>query len=92
MKPAVVMSAVGGVLPSRMALVAVVVPWSTRSTSGARRPASASALRTAAMKPAARSLGVDGVLATQLSPVTASAKVMSVNVPPTSIAIVPGIV
>src|ERR1700682_6463020 len=33
LKPAVVTSAVGGVLPSRIALVAVVVPWKTRSTS-----------------------------------------------------------
>ena len=43
------------------------------------------------MNPAARSLGVDGVLATQLSPVAASANVTSVNVPPTSMASVPAI-
>ena len=41
------------------------------------------------MKPAARSPGVDGVLATQMAPVSASAKVLSVKVPPTSMAMVP---
>ena len=41
------------------------------------------------MKPAARSPGVDGVLATQIAPVSASAKVLSVKVPPTSMAMVP---
>src|SRR5512132_3372557 len=86
LKPAVVTSAVGGVLPSRMALVAVVVPWKTRRTSAGPRPASASTLRTAVMKPAERSSGVEGVLATQVAPVAASAKVMSVKVPPTSMA------
>jgi hypothetical protein len=34
LKPAVVTRAIGGVLPSRIALVAVVVPWRTRMTSG----------------------------------------------------------
>src|SRR6266540_6772300 len=91
LKPAVVMSAVGGVLPSRIALVAVVVPCRTRMTSPGARPASASALRTAVRKPAERSPGVDGVLATHVAPVPASANVTSVNVPPTSMAIVPGI-
>jgi len=33
--------------------------------------------------------GVDGVFATQVAPVTASASVMSVNMPPTSMAMVP---
>ena len=73
LKPAVVTSAVGGVLPSRMALVAVVVPWNTRSTSGGVRPAWPSTLRTAVMKPWERSAGVEGVFATQVAPVSASA-------------------
>ena len=86
MKPAVVTSAVGGVLPSRIALVAVVVPWKTRSTSAGARPARVSTLRTAVMKPVERSPGVDGVFATQSAPVAASVNVMSVKVPPTSMA------
>ena len=87
LKPAVVTSAVGGVLPSRIALVAVVVPWKTRSTSAGARPARASTLRTAVMKPAARDRpGVEGVFATQSAPVAASVNVMSVKVPPTSMA------
>src|SRR5215831_19456481 len=57
--------------------------------SGELRPACASTLRIAVMKPADRSPGVDGVLATHVAPVAASASVMSVNVPPTSMAIVP---
>jgi hypothetical protein len=52
-----------------------------------RRPART--LRMAAMKPAERSSGVEGVLAIQVAPVAASARVMSVKVPPTSMAIVP---
>src|SRR4029450_4826500 len=86
LKPAVVTRAVGGVFPSRMALVAVVVAWKTRSTSAGPRPARISTLRTAVMKPAERSPGVEGVLATQVAPVAASAKVISVKVPPTSMA------
>ena len=89
LKPAVVISAVGGVFPSRMALVAVVVPWNTRRMSGGVRPACASTLRMAVMKPPDRSPGVEGVFATQVAPVPASAKVISVKVPPTSMAIVP---
>ncbi len=86
LNPAVVTSAVGGVLPSRIALVAVVVPWKTRSTSAGARPARASTLRTAVMKPVERSPGVEGVFATQRAPVAASVNVMSVKVPPTSMA------
>src|SRR5262245_50122298 len=89
LKPAVVTSAVGGVLPSRIALVAVVVPWKTRRTSAGAPPARASTLRMAAMKPPERSPGVDGVFATQVAPVSLSAKVTSVKVPPTSMATVP---
>jgi len=40
----------------------------------------------AVMKPVERSPGVDGVLATQSAPLAESVNVMSVNVPPTSIA------
>src|SRR5713226_1555582 len=86
LKPDVVTSAVGGVLPSRIALVAVVVPWKTRSTSAGARPARASTLRTAVMKPASSAPGVEGVFATQRAPVAASVNVMSVKVPPTSMA------
>ncbi len=89
LKPEVVTSAVGGVLPSRMALVAVVVPWNTRRMSGAVRPACPSTFLIAVMKPPERSPGVEGVFATHVLPVPESAKVISVNVPPTSIAIVP---
>ncbi len=38
------------------------------------------------MKPVERSPGVDGVFATQSAPVAASVNVMSVKVPPTSMA------
>ena len=44
----------------------------------------------AVTKPVSSAPGVDGVLATQVAPVAASAKVMSVKVPPTSMAMVPG--
>src|SRR4029453_11115504 len=89
LKPAVVMSAVGGVLPSRIALVAVVVPWKTRSTSAVSRPARARTLRIAVTNPVSSAPGVEGVFATHVVPLAASAKVMSVKVPPTSTARVP---
>src|SRR5262245_9867040 len=56
------------------------------------RPATASTFRIAAMNPPDRSPGVDGVFATQVAPVSASANVTSVNVPPTAIATGPPVV
>src|SRR5204863_3599411 len=53
------------------------------------QPACVNTLRIAVMKPVDRSPGVEGVFATHVAPVAPSASVMSVNVPPTSIAIVP---
>jgi hypothetical protein len=44
------------------------------------------------MNPVDRSSGVDGVFATQRAPVAASVNVMSVKVPPTSMASVQGLV
>jgi hypothetical protein len=57
--------------------------------SSGERPARARTLRTAAMKPSERSLGVEGVVTTHVAPVSASANVQSVKVPPTSMARVP---
>ena len=45
----------------------------------------------AVTKPVSSAPGVEGVFATQVAPVAASAKVMSVKVPPTSMARVPAV-
>ena len=84
-KPAVVTKAVRAVLPSRIRLVATVVPCRTRVIASGVALASASAVRTPAMNPSERSVGVLGTLARQVCP-TASARVMSVKVPPISTA------
>ena len=85
--PAVVISAVGAALPSRIRLVATVVPCSTRPISVGAAPAPGRApARTPVTKASDGSRGVDGVLAVQAWPVAASSSVMSVKVPPMSTA------
>src|SRR3712207_5201299 len=85
-KPRVVTSAVGAPLPSRIMLVATVVPWSTRPIAAAAPPARASARVTPVMKACDGSSGVLGVLARQTRPPPASRRAISVNVPPMSMA------
>src|SRR4029079_14248887 len=85
-KPAVVTSAAFAPLPSRIMLVATVVPCSTRFSAGAARPASSSASRMPVRKACEGSLGTDGVLARQIPPLAASCRAMSVKVPPISTA------
>src|SRR5476651_1924772 len=85
-KPLVVTSAVRAPLSSRIMLVATVVPCSTRSSSGAAKPASASASRTPVRKACEGSAGMLGVLARQIRPLDASCRAMSVKVPPISTA------
>src|SRR5476651_495705 len=85
-KPLVVTSAVRAPLSSRIMLVATVVPCSTRSSSGAAKPASASASRIPVRKACEGSPGTLGVLARQICPLDASCKAMSVKVPPISTA------
>src|SRR6185369_14511070 len=84
--PAVVTSAALAPLPSRIMLVATVVPCSTRASEGAALPASSSARRMPVRKACEGSLGTDGVLARQIRPLEASCKAMSVKVPPISTA------
>src|SRR5688572_3895154 len=85
-KPAVVTRAVRAPLPSRIMLVATVVPCSTRPSAGAARPASSRASRTPARKAWLGSAGTLGVLARQIWPLLASYRAMSVKVPPMSTA------
>src|SRR6185295_7167714 len=85
-KPAVVTRAVRAPLPSRIMLVATVVPCSTRPSVGAARPASSRASRTPARKAWLGSAGTLGVLARQIWPLLASYRAMSVKVPPISTA------
>ena len=82
-KPSVVRTAVTAPFCSRMAFVAMVVPWMKRSTSPARPPVSASTLVTAAPMPSSRSLGVLGTFVSDSRPARSSAT-MSVKVPPMS--------
>src|SRR5436190_4124913 len=84
--PAVVTSAALAPLPSRIMLVATVVPCSTRASEGAALPASSSARRMPVRKACDGSLGTDGVLARQIRPLEASCRAMSVKVPPISTA------
>ena len=63
LKPVVVMRAAGAPLPSRIRLVAMVVPCSTRTTSAPVRPAVFSTSTMPSPKPRDGSSGVDGVLA-----------------------------
>src|SRR5262245_51664020 len=86
-KPSVVTSAVRAPLPSRIMLVATVVPCSTRPSVGALSPASSSASRMPVRKAWLGSLGMLGVLARQIWPLSASCRAMSVKVPPMSTAI-----
>src|SRR6185437_6258731 len=85
-KPAVVTSAALAPLPSRIMLVATVVPCSTRASDGAALPASSSASRMPVRKACDGSLGTLGVLARQMRPEEASCRAMSVKVPPISTA------
>src|SRR5205085_6957839 len=85
-KPCVVTRAAFAPLPSRIMLVATVVPCSTRFSAGAERPASSSASRMPVRKACEGSLGTLGVLARQIVPLEASCRAMSVKVPPISTA------
>src|SRR5882724_8932300 len=82
-KPSVVRTAVTAPFCSRMALVAMVVPWMKRSTSPGWPPASASTLVTAAPMPSSRSFGVLGTFVSASRPARSRAT-MSVKVPPMS--------
>src|SRR2546428_3633311 len=82
-KPSVVRMAVTAPCCSRMALVAMVVPWMKRSTSPALPPARASTLVTAAPMPSSRSFGVLGTFVSARRPARSRAT-MSVKVPPMS--------
>src|SRR4051812_45375051 len=84
--PAVVTSAARAPLPSRIMLVATVVPCRTRSRAEASRRASSSARRMPAMKACEGSRGTLGVLARQIRPLAGSCNAMSVKVPPMSTA------
>src|SRR5437660_4030783 len=85
-KPWVVTRAALAPLPSRIMLVATVVPCSTRLSAGAARPASSSASWMPVRKACDGSLGTDGVLARQIRPLEASCRAISVKVPPISTA------
>src|SRR5215217_1584429 len=82
----VVTRAVRAPLPSRIMLVATVVPCSTRPNVVAARPASSKARRTPARKAWLGSAGTLGVLARQIWPLLASYRAISVKVPPMSTA------
>ena len=84
LKPAVVMSAAGAPLPSRIRLVATVVPCRTREMSALEKPEIFSTSARPLPKPREGSSGVDGVLADHTRPVAGSSSVTSVNVPPVS--------
>ncbi len=83
-KPLVVTSPTVAPLPSRMALVATVVPCSTDVTSDRSMPASRQACSMPESTPIAWSAGVEAVLARQVAPLSSSTSRTSVNVPPTS--------
>src|SRR5579883_478503 len=85
-KPAVVTRAAFAPLPSRIMLVATVVPCSTRARAGAALPASSSASRMPVRKACDGSLGTLGVLARQIRPLARSCSAISVKVPPISTA------
>jgi hypothetical protein len=83
-KPFVVTSPTVAPLPSRIALVATVVPCSTWATSESAMPASAHTLPMPLRTPTDWSEGVEAVFARQVAPVASSTSSTSVNVPPTS--------
>src|SRR6185437_6428316 len=85
-KPAVVTKAARAPLPSRIMLVATVVPCSTRSSDVAAWPASPNASFTPVRKAWLGSVGTEGVLARQMRPLLASCSAISVKVPPISMA------
>ena len=86
LKPSGTTSPTGEPLFSRMALVAMVVPWKTCLTCDARTELSASTSFSPVKNPVLGSSGVDGVLCTSCSLVVRLQRTMSVNVPPTSTA------
>ena len=83
-KPFVVTSPTVAPLPSRIALVATVVPCSTWATSDSSIPAAAHTWPIPLSTPTAWSAGVEAVLARQVLPLASSTSSTSVNVPPTS--------
>src|SRR3981081_4438982 len=86
-KPRVVTRAVRAPLPSRIMLVATVVPCSTRCRLGAAWPASSSARRMPVTKACEGSLGTLGVLARQIRPLLGAGRACAGKVPPISTAI-----
>ena len=83
-KPLVVTRPTVAPLPSRIALVATVVPCSTCATSASEISAASQTWLMPLSTPTDWSAGVDAVLARQVSPVDSSTSRTSVNVPPTS--------
>ena len=83
-KPFVVTSPTVAPLPSRIALVATVVPCSTCATSLMSMPASAQTRPIPVSTPTAWSAGVEAVFARQVAPLSSSTSSTSVKVPPTS--------
>ena len=73
-------------LPSRIALVAMVVPRKMRLTCEKATPFASSIRVTPAMKPRDGSSGVEGVLRSRTWPVARFRRTTSVKVPPTSMA------
>ncbi len=83
-KPWVVTSPTRAPLPSRIALVATVVPCRTWATSPSEMPAASQTWLMPCRTPTDWSAGVEAVLARQVSPLSSSISSTSVNVPPTS--------
>ena len=82
--PSVVTRPTRAPLPSRIALVATVVPCSTCAISRGSTPAAAQTFARPLITPSAWSAGVEGVLARHVRPVSSSTRSRSVKVPPTS--------
>jgi hypothetical protein len=83
-EPPVVTSPTMAPLPSRIALVATVVPCSTEATSDRPMPAAAQTCSMPYSTPMAWSAGVEAVFARQVAPLPSSTSRTSVKVPPTS--------
>ncbi len=83
-KPSVVTSPTVAPLPSRIALVATVVPCSTWAIALRSTPACAQTMSMPCSTPTDWSCGVEAVLARQVDPACSSTSSTSVKVPPTS--------
>src|SRR5262249_59989149 len=82
LNPAVVNSAVGAPLFSRIRLVATVVPCSARSTASPASPAWSNPAAIPALNPRDGSAGVDAVLAVGVRPPSGVGQIPSGNGPP----------